>query len=313
MSNAGLTLPDEVPPTSAKSKTNILHGPHGIRAGWRALTFLAILATLVFLLSSTLRLLSHGRITFGYNHGLTPVSVALTDGIIFLCQSVAAIIMGRIERRNFGQYGLPRVTAFRQHFWTGAVAGFLAISSSLSCIFMLHGYRITALAIHSSTIVSAAVAWGVAFVILGLAEEFGFRGYLQFTLTAGIGFWPSAVLLSVWFAVIHIGPNETKFGVFSVLLFAFLFCLFLRRTGTLWWAVGFHAGWDWGQTFFYGVPDSGFAPYHSLFTSAFGGPHWLTGGSAGPEASIFTPVVLLVTAILFSRFCSANRYGMSQL
>ena len=146
--------------------------------------------------------------------------------------------MGRIERRSFGQYGLPRVIAFRQHFWIGAVAGFLAISTSLLCVFMLHGYRITALAIHSSTMVSAAVAWGVAFVILGLAEEFG-RGYLQFTLTTGMGFWPSAILLSVWFALVHIGPNETKFGVFSVLLFAFLFCLFLRRTGTLWWAGAF--------------------------------------------------------------------------
>jgi uncharacterized protein len=34
----------------------------------------------------------------------------------------------------------------------------------------------------------------------------------------------------------------------SVVGFGLLFCLSLRRTGSLWWAVGFHAAWDWGQT-----------------------------------------------------------------
>jgi len=87
-----------------------------------------------------------------------------------------------------------------------------------------------------------------------------------------------------------------------------LFCLFLRRTGNLWWAVGFHAGWDWGQTFFYGVPDSGIAPYHNLFGSAFDGPRWLTGGSVGPEASVFTPIVLALVAILFTRVYRENKY-----
>ncbi len=146
-------------------------------------------------------------------------------------------------------------------------------------------------------------------MIVGLSEEFAFRGYLQFTLTTGMGFWPSAVLLSVLFGLAHASnPGESKFGLLSVVCFGVLFCLFLRRTGNLWWAVGFHAGWDWGQTFFYGVPDSGLAPYHNLFNSSFSGPHWLTGGSVGPEASIFTPITLLIVAILFGRVYRENRY-----
>jgi membrane protease YdiL (CAAX protease family) len=147
-------------------------------------------------------------------------------------------------------------------------------------------------------------------VIVGLAEEFAFRGYLQFTLTSGMGFWPSAILLSALFGLAHAGnPGETKFGLLSVVLFGLLFCLFLRRTGNLWWAVGFHAGWDWGQTFFYGVPDSGIPPYHNLFNCAFNGPAWLTGGSVGPEASIFTPIVLGIVAVLFSRVYQTSDVG----
>jgi hypothetical protein len=55
-------------------------------------------------------------------------------------------------------------------------------------------------------------------------------------------------------------PGESAAGLLSIPLFALLFCLFLRRTGNLWLGVGFHAGWDWGQTFFYGVPNSGLLP-----------------------------------------------------
>jgi hypothetical protein len=115
-----------------------------------------------------------------------------------------------------------------------------------------------------------------------------------------MGFWPSAFLLSGLFGLAHaLNPGESTPGLVSVVLFGLLFCLFLRRTGNHWWAVGFHAGWDWGQTFFYGVPDSGMAPYHNFFNCAFAGSRWLTGGTVGPEASIFTPIVLLV-AVIFS-------------
>jgi hypothetical protein len=125
-----------------------------------------------------------------------------------------------------------------------------------------------------------------------------------------MGYWPSAILLSALFGLAHaFNPGESKPGLLSVVCFGLLFCLFLRRTGNLWWAVGFHAGWDWGQTFIYGVADSGLAPYHNLFNSAFHGPAWLTGGSVGPEASIFTPIVLAVVAILFSRRYRASGVG----
>jgi membrane protease YdiL (CAAX protease family) len=176
-------------------------------------------------------------------------------------------------------------------------------------IFLLHGFHLTGLAIHGTTLVSATAAWTAAFVIVGLGEEFAFRGYLQFTLTTGMGFWPSAILLSGLFGLAHaFNPGESVPGLLSVVCFGLLFCFIVRRTGNLWWVVGFHAGWDWGQTFFYGVTDSGLAAYHNLFNSTFSGPTWLTGGSVGPEASIFTPLALLLVGILVSRFYRESKY-----
>jgi uncharacterized protein len=97
-------------------------------------------------------------------------------------------------------------------------------------------------------------------------------------------------------------------GALSVVSFGLLLCLFLRRTGTLWCAVGFHLGYDWGQTFFYGVPNSGFTPSHNLFNVTLKGSQWLTGGTVGPEASVICPLVLAVVAILFSLKYREARY-----
>jgi len=51
------------------------------------------------------------------------------------------------------------------------------------------------------------------------------------------------------------------------------------------------------------------AAYHNPFNSEFSGARWLTGGTVGPEASIFTPIVLALVAVLFSRLYRENRYG----
>ncbi len=301
---------EAIAPSPAPQPPNtIFRGPNGIRAGWRVLIFLAIVVALAIGLFAGLTLIARGgRVQVGLSQ-LSPFGMSVSEGTIFLLTAIPALIMARIERRKFGQYGLPIRSAFRRNFWVGTLIGFLAISGCLLGIFALHGFRLTGLAIQGNTIPAATAGWTVAFVIVGLAEEFSFRGYLQFTLTTGMGFWPSAILLSALFGLAHAGnPGESKAGLVSVVLFGLLFCLFLRRTGNLWWAVGFHAGWDWGQTFFYGVPDSGILPYHNLFNCAFDGPAWLTGGTVGPEASVFTPIVLAIVAILFARVYRENRY-----
>jgi membrane protease YdiL (CAAX protease family) len=305
---------DPLPQPTAPPNT-IFRGPNGIRAGWRVLIFVAIVAaiflTVGVVAGLVVRLLAgpaakQGQLSFSTTG---PLGLSLAEGTIFFATAIGALIMSRIERRRWQAYGLSLRSAFRSNFWIGAVVGFLAISGCLFGIFLFHGFQLTGLAIHGETILAATLAWSATFILVGLAEEFAFRGYLQYTLTTGMGFWPSAILLSALFGLAHAGnPGESKAGLVSVVLFGLLFCLFLRRTGNLWWPVGFHAGWDWGQTFFYGVPDSGIPAYHNLFGCTFHGNAWLTGGTVGPEASIFTPVVLALVAIAFSSFYRQNRY-----
>src|SRR5216684_1885489 len=149
---------------------------------------------------------------------------------------------------------------------------------------------------HGVRIAKFAAFWAVIFLLVGLFEELLFRGYTQFTLTRGIGFWPAALALSCAFGLIHFRNGGEQWpGLLAAAAIGFFFCLTLRRTGSLWFAVGFHAAWDWGETFFYSVPDSGMvAPGHLLSSSLRGAP-WLSGGSVGPEGSVLCFAVIAIT------------------
>jgi hypothetical protein len=128
------------------------------------------------------------------------------------------------------------------------------------------------------------------------------RGYTLYTLMQLIGFWPAALLLSLVFGAVHYrNPGENWAGLFAAVLIGVFFCLTLQRTGTLWFAVGFHAFWDWGQTYLYSVPDSGTVEPGHLMRPSFHGPDWLTGGSVGPEGSVLCFAVIAGAAFVFAR------------
>jgi hypothetical protein len=288
-------------PTSGLKRTFV--GPNGLRAGWRLLIFTVLLVTVL----AGFVVIRAGGIQGFKDHyrnaahiTVTPALMGKSEVIAFLILCVVTLIMGKLEHRKFSEYGLPPRQALGKDFWIGSLMGFGAISGTLLTMSLLHGFRVTGLALHGRAILSSLAAWGVAFFLVGLFEEFLCRGYLQYTLASGIGFWPAAFVMSGLFAFGHaFNPNENMVGLSAVVFFGLLFCLFLRRTGSLWIAVGFHAAWDWGQAF-YGVPDSGIVPYHNVLNSAFSGPRWLTGGIVGPEASVLTPIALLAVALIFS-------------
>jgi hypothetical protein len=170
-------------------------------------------------------------------------------------------------------------------------------------------FHISGLALSGTRILKFAVFYAVFFLIVGFFEEFLMRGYTQFTLTMGMGFWPSAALLSILFGAIHLGnQGEAWTGALAAALIGFFFCLTLRRTGDLWFAVGFHASWDWGETFLFSVPNSGNAMPGHLVNASFQGPAWLTGGTVGPEGSVLIFVLIIVMWFVFYRLYPGVKY-----
>jgi membrane protease YdiL (CAAX protease family) len=270
-------------------------GPEGVRWIWRLLVYLGIREILYLLLGSALFYADQADIFYLWVN-------LLAELVLLLAAILPAFALAPLEGRRFSDFGLPWRSPVGKLFGMGAAWGFGAITL---LIFALHGagaLDIGRLALHGSRIFRFAAFWGMYFLIVGFAEEFYLRGYTQFTLTEGIGFWPAAVLLSIAFAILHRdNPGETLAGLTGAGLIGLFFCLTLRRTGTLWFAIGFHAAWDWGESYVYSVPDSGtIAPGHLLKTSLHGGA-WLTGGTAGPEGSVMLFVLILALWIVFDR------------
>ena len=195
---------------------------------------------------------------------------------------------------------------FCKHFWQGVVWGF--VSSLLMIVFLrLFGaVSFGGVALHGQTLAKFALLWAVAFLLLGLAEEFAYRGYSQATLMNGIGFWPAAILLSAIFGSVHyfFKPMENWMDGLSVGLFGLFWCFTLRRTGTLWFAIGFHAMSDYADMVLFAQPNNGNNGQSltgHLLNVSYHGPEWLTGGTRGTERAHWS--------FLSSSFCFSLVHG----
>jgi hypothetical protein len=210
---------------------------------------------------------------------------------------LAALVMALIENRAFSDYGWPVREAFGKRFWQGLPYGFAMVSLLVALIAALHGFSLGGVALNRADALKDGALYALGFILVGTFEEFSFRGYMQATLGSAIGFWPAAIGLSIVFGAIHLrNPGEAWIGALMTAGFGLVAALSLKRAGSIWFAIGMHAAFDWGETFFFSVPDSGVVAQGHLLNSALQGPRWLTGGTVGPEGSVLAFVVLVIAA-----------------
>src|SRR5580704_8378919 len=230
------TTPEPQPPSSGLR--SIFRRPDGLRAGWGLAIYLVVFGTLVnVMLPAALRI------------GTPPSSTDLTPAMLFtqeipaiLATLIAVLVMWRIERLPLDSYGLPPRLAFGANFWRGALWGLVVIAGAVLAIAIGGGVSFNGFGIHGWNLLHQALLWAAGFFLVGLWEESFFRGYALATLADGIGFWPAASVLSALFGGIHLfNGGEAWTGVPQIFLISMLFCLTLRRTGSLWFAVGMHA------------------------------------------------------------------------
>lgn len=222
---------------------------------------------------------------------------------------VVALWVTLWERRSFLSVG------FRSQRWAVLlIGGFLGgmVIFSIPTLFLLLTGQLASGASHGVT----TAGWAALPTVLALtpiwlvqsgAEETVMRGYLlqrhALKLPAGLAIG----IVSVGFAAAH--AISDPIALANTVLFGVFACFLALAQGSIWSAIGIHAGWNMAQGNIFGIPVSGFSLTHSIFAfgPAEGAPDWLTGGNYGIEGSAPATVVLcLVGALAYVYLLRAN-------
>lgn len=326
LNSEGPTPVNQVVPTRSSTLRDVFIGQDGLRAGWSLLIFIAMIAAIAFCtnrISHKLHVPDPNSAKPGAE--MSPLFGILAEAIPFVIVVFVTWIMSKIERRPLGVYGLGDTRKF-SHFFSGMAWGIACLSLLILTLWKSGFLVFDSRLLFGSDVFRYGAMWLFGFLLVGLLEEYITRGYIQYTLTRGLasiyqwafktrhsaalGFWTAAVIMSLLFGFGHRNnPGESPIGLLSAGLAGFVFCLSLWRTGSLWWAIGLHTSWDWGQSFLYGVADSGMMVQHHLFATHPVGKPILSGGTTGPEGSIFILAVLALIALIIVFTLPREHYG----
>jgi uncharacterized protein len=164
------------------------------------------------------------------------------------------------------------------------------------------------LASVSPKTIGMALGWIFASAIIGpIVEEVLNRGYWFQNIQRGWGVIAAAVVTSLLFGGLHLlNPNAELLGAINIVLSALTYVLGLLWFRSLWFPIGWHAAWNFLQFFMAGLPNSGISVSTmgldgtTLLVSTVSGPHWLSGGDFGMEASLVRTIVLIgAIAVMF--------------
>jgi uncharacterized protein len=284
--------------------SSLIIGPdRKLRMLWRAAIFFALFQWVIPLaLDPPFNLFARA---FHITAGLTAPFIALLEFEYFIDALICTAAFALYERRRVDSYGLPVEQALSARTAEGALGGIIMAGAVAVGMYLLGGMQIHGLALAGSALVLSALGWLGTNICIGVAEEFWFRSYLLQTLWKSIGFWPAAIVIALIFAGEHyfLKPGENIWDVITLISFSLMLSYSVLRTGTLWFAVGFHAGFDYMQLFIIGTPNGSQLPQGRLLDATFHGPAWLTGGVLGTEASVLMyPMFALVWLYIWWRF-----------
>jgi CAAX protease family protein len=241
--------------------------------------------------------------SYGANLALAGLQkhIATLGGHILLSMSANGVavmiliaIMAAVSGRAFSSYGYTGPNRFR-NFLVGIVCAIALLAAQLLVEATFGSFSFGHMPTSAAPFLPYGLFYALLFLVVALTEENLFRGYGLVELSRAISFWPAAILCSVLFGLPHWlkGEGETIIGGIQAALFSLALAYAFRRTGSLWFGIGVHAGWDYGESFIFGVPNSALKLEGSILHPVSVGPDWLSGGTVGPEGSLLVLLPIL--------------------
>lgn len=263
--------------------------------GWRSLRAWMLLAVMVaaWFLEDPVELFFIGPIRRAAGlhmivHGemaLVPYSLLI---LVRLAWNAALLCLAwKMLRRPQGSFPVRDQHGLRK-LMGGLLVGIVVMAACILAILAMGDATVT---VHPQPLASALVystGW-LVFGMLGAAgEELYGRGAVLLVAERFVG-WRGAVLVSgILFFIFHLdNPGVSPFWLLRLCLQGMLLAYSVYRTQSLWWAIGYHAGWNWIGAPVFGSAGSGYLNQGHLFDFVPHGPDLVTGGAVGPEGSVF--------------------------
>lgn len=273
--------------------------------GWVLLYYLTAFLS-VLLISSLLRALSGKTLAEMLRSGVGNALLGHT-GLLTALGIIPTIVVLRAGRRPADESGW-RWQRVAPNLGAGALMGVLATAVLVAALWLAGALALVPGVIGLGAAVPIAAVWALIWLVQAAHEEAFARGGGFIRAAQAIGFWPAALLSSLAFAGGHLGnAGETPLGLVNAALLGLVLAYSLKQTGSLWFALGFHASWNFVQSTVLGLANSGNDAQDAIWHAALTGSPLLTGGSAGPEGSVLVTVLSLVLALIV-RFCGVGRF-----
>jgi uncharacterized protein len=221
--------------------------------------------------------------------------------VLGIIVGVTWLFLRFIEHRSAATVGLPGGRPWRIGISVGLLLGAIVPLSVAGLLWASGHATIQASRLSGADLLRVTLPMVVATILLSSWEEIAYRGYPLQLLNEVGGVWFGTTLAGIAFGLTHSGnPGANPLGLGNTALNGVLLGWVVLRSGSLWLACGYHAGWNLAASMMLGMRDSGLSAPGSLFTTALAGPTWLSGGTYGFEASVLTGLteaLLLVSVI----------------
>ncbi|MFD3744998.1 CPBP family intramembrane glutamic endopeptidase [Nocardia sp. NPDC058633] len=138
---------------------------------------------------------------------------------------------------------------------------------------------------------------------VAVTEELLFRGVVYRILEERTGAIIAIAVSSLLFGLTHLlNPNATLWGTAAIAVEGgALLAIAYAVTRSLWLPIGLHFAWNFTESGVFGTAVSGAHGEPGLLRTVLSGPDVLTGGTFGPEASLFALLCCLVPAVWLLR------------
>ena len=182
-------------------------------------------------------------------------------------------------------------------FGIGLLVGF-AMNAGCILLAWLHGDLHFSLGAFRPFYLLAAL---ICVCIQSGAEELLCRGYMMGVVSDRYNVWVAAVFNSLFFGALHLGnPDVTVLGILNVVAVGFALSVAMIRLRSLWFCIAVHTAWNFSQSIFFGLPNSGIVSAGSFLhlEAAADSIFYDTGFGVESSFPAFVMMVLLTVCLL---------------